>query len=231
MSSFSVLVLTAPPPGQTQESAGAFVKVDGREALIRSVELFLNRDNVKQVQLVVANESAEEVKRKFGGNLGFMGVKLLTAGPKWMEQIAAAGPKIAPEATHVIVHDAARPGVPYSDIDALMDAAASSPAATLAAPVRATLVEVDEGGNAMAFRSPAEYMQLLTPQVFAKAKFMEMASSQKELHPSQIKLIKGSGLNIRVGTSADAALAKSMLGMMPKPKIKAPSSPFEEAQW
>jgi len=59
----------------------------------------------------------------------------------------------------------------------------------------------------------------------------ELAAAQKELHPTQWKLIKGSSLNIRVGTSADAGMAKAMLNMLPKPKLKAPSSPFEEAQW
>ena len=59
--------LTAAPPGQAAEAGGAFVKIDGREALLRSVELFLNRDNVKQIQLVVLPDMLEEAKRKFGG--------------------------------------------------------------------------------------------------------------------------------------------------------------------
>src|SRR5437868_14053230 len=117
---FSVLVLTAPPPGLGSEGGGPFVKIDGREALLRSVELFLNRDNVKQIQLAILPDAIEEVKRKYGGHLGFSGVKLITGGPRWVDQIASAGPTIIAEATHVIVHDAARPAVPYSDIDALM---------------------------------------------------------------------------------------------------------------
>ena len=116
MAVFSVVVLTASPPGQAAESGGPFVKVDGREALLRSVELFLNRDNVKQVQLAFLPEALEEGKRKYGGHLGFAGVKVISGGPKWIDQIAAAGEKISDEATHVIVHDAARPVV---DIDPL----------------------------------------------------------------------------------------------------------------
>ena len=50
---YSVVIVTAPPPTQSSEAGGPFVKVDGREALLRSVEMFLNRDNVKQIQLVV----------------------------------------------------------------------------------------------------------------------------------------------------------------------------------
>src|SRR5258708_2317843 len=114
MAVFSVLVLTAPPPGQSAEGGGALVKIDGREALLRSVELFLNRDEVRQVQVAVWNESLEEAKRKYGPHFSFSGVKLFGAGPKWLDQIGAAGSRISPECTHVVVHDAARPAVPYS---------------------------------------------------------------------------------------------------------------------
>jgi 2-C-methyl-D-erythritol 4-phosphate cytidylyltransferase len=231
MAVFSVVVLTAPPPGQAAESGGPFVKVDGREALLRSVELFLNRDNVKQVQLAFLPEALEEGKRKYGGHLGFAGVKVISGGPKWIDQIAAAGEKISDEATHVIVHDAARPVVAYSDIDALMEAAEKSPAATLITPTRSPLLEVDEGGNAVAYHPPQNFVQLLTPQVYAKEKFLEMANTKKELHASQLTLVKGSPLNMRVGGSGDAGMAGAMLKMLPKPKLKAPSSPFEEAQW
>src|SRR5690242_8187695 len=123
MSVFSVLLVTAAPPGLPAEAGGAFVKIDGREALLRSVELFLNRENVKQVQLVIATDAMEEAKRKYGPHLGFTGVKLVSGGNKWLEQVVAAADRISPEATHVILHDAARPAVPYSDIDALMEAA------------------------------------------------------------------------------------------------------------
>jgi 2-C-methyl-D-erythritol 4-phosphate cytidylyltransferase len=231
MAVFSVVVLTAAPPGQAAEAGGPFVKIDGREALLRSVELFLNRDNVKQVQLVVVDDMLEEAKRKYGPHLGFAGVKMLAAGPKWLEQAKAAVDKIAPECTHVILHDAARPAVPYSDIDAIMEAAGKHDAVTLAAPVRTTLVEVDEGGNPMAFHLAPHFMHLLTPQVFSKEKFTEMARSGKELHPSQITLLKGSSLNVRLGGPGDASLARAMVNMLPKPKVKPLNSPFEEAQW
>ena len=53
MATFSVVVATAAPPGMGAEAAGAYVKIDGREALLRSIELFLNRPNIKQIQLIV----------------------------------------------------------------------------------------------------------------------------------------------------------------------------------
>jgi len=231
MAVFSVVVLTAAPPGLSGEAGGPFVKIDGREALLRSVELFLNRENVKQVQVVVTADALEEAKRKYGPHLSFAGVKMLGGGAKWLEQAKAAAEKVSPECTHVILHDAARPAVPYSDIDAVMDAAEKHDAVALAAPVRTTLVEVDEGGNPLAWHLAPSYMHLLTPQAFSKAKFAEIGSSGKELHPSQTTLVKGSSLNVRIGGPGDASLARAMINMLPKPKVKPMSSPFEEAQW
>lgn len=231
MATFSALVLTAAPAGLAAEAGGAFLKIDGREAILRSVELFLNRDNVKQVQVAFVPEEAEEGRRKYGPHLGLFGVKVLTGGPRWIDQIAAAMEKISPEATHVIVHDAARPVVAYSDVDALMEAAEGSDVVSLATPLRASVVEVDEGGNAMAFHAPSQYMQLLTPQVFSIAAFKEMAAGKKEPHASKYKLIKGSPLNVRAGGPGDERMVKTMLGMLPKPKMKGPNNPFEEAQW
>lgn len=232
MATFSVLILTAPPPGQPTEAGGPTVKLDGRECLLRSVELFLNRDAVKQVQVVFDAATIEESKRKFGGHLGFSGVKVISAGNRWGEQLAAAADRIADEATHVIVHDAARPCVPYTDIEAVMAAAESHDAVALTTSLRAALVELDEGGaSAVAEHLPNRYAQLLTPRAYAKAVFVESAKTKREPHPSRLTLVPGSGLNVRVGSPGDAALAKALLGLLPKPKLKPASSPFEEAQW
>jgi 2-C-methyl-D-erythritol 4-phosphate cytidylyltransferase/2-C-methyl-D-erythritol 2,4-cyclodiphosphate synthase len=227
---FSVAVLTAAPPGQAAEAGGAYVKIDGRESLLRGVELFLNRDNVKQIQVVVLPDDLEEAKRKYGPHLSFSGVKLVSGGPKWSDQIAAAAKTLSPDATHVILHDGARPAVSYLDMDALMDAAAKSDAAALVAPLRSALVEVDEGGYPMAYRRADEFVELLTPQVYSKDAFTKLAEGH-ELPASQMKLLKGSPLNLRIRGGGDAGLLKSMLNMLPKPKLRPPSSPFDEAQW
>jgi 2-C-methyl-D-erythritol 4-phosphate cytidylyltransferase len=231
METFSVLILTAAPTGLAAEAGGAYLKIDGRESILRSVELFLNRDNVKQVQVVFLPDDAEEGRRKYGPHLGLFGVKVLTGGPRWIDQVAAAAEKISADATHVVLHDAARPAVPFSDIDALLDAAPKHAALSLATPVRTPLVEVDEGGGALAFHPPTRFMQLLTPQAFSVAAFKEMAKSKKEPHASAFALLKGSPLNVRAGGPGDEKMVRTMINLLPKPKVKGPSNPFEEAQW
>lgn len=232
MATFSVLLLTAPPPGIEKIGGnGAFTKVDGRESLLKAAEMFLNRDPVKQIQVVIAAEQIEEAKRKYGGHFGFSGIKIIAGGPKWLDQIAAAKEKISPDATHVVIHDAARPAVAFSDIDALLDAAEKAQVAALATPLRAGLIETDEGGNAIGLVSPERYHLLVTPIAYARTVFDEMATKKAEPHASLYTLVKGLASNVRLNGAGDVGLVSAMLKTLPKPKIKAPDNPFDEAQW
>lgn len=231
MPMFSVLILTAAPAGQSAESGGAYAKIEGRESLLRAVELFLNRDTIKQLQFVVAPEAADEAKRKYGANLAFTGVKLVVGGPRWIDQIAAGAASLAPETTHVVIHDAARPAVPYTDIDALLAAAEKHDAVVLASHIRSSLLELDEGGNVVASHLPQHFVQLQTPQIFSLKTLNEMVAAGREPHASQLTVVKGSPLNVRLGAAGEAGFAKAMIAMLPKPKMRAASSPFEEAQW
>ena len=207
---FSVLVLTAGPQGQTSDAGGAFVKIDGREALLRSIELFLNRDAVKQIQIVFLPEQAEEAKKKHGAHLSFSGVKALMGGPRWIDQIATAKASISADVTHVILHDAARPAVPYTDIDGLLESAEQSgkSAITLVSPLRSSLLEIDADGHALNYHPASSFAQLLTPQVLTRQRFLQMAESKIEIAPYELELLKGSPLNIRISSAGDATMIR-----------------------
>jgi 2-C-methyl-D-erythritol 4-phosphate cytidylyltransferase len=231
MSTFSVVLLTAVPTHLAAAGIGAFIKVDGRECLLRTVELFLNRDNVKQIQLVVTPESMEESKRKYGAHLGFSGVKLVAGGPNWIDQIAAAGQNISAECSHVILHDAARPAVAYADIDALVAEAAKRPAVALSTDLRGGLAELDESAKPIEFHPPQKFQQVVTPWALRRDRFVEITKTKRDLAAGELTLLRSSQLNLRVGAASDAGMVKTMIAMLPKPKIRAADNPFEEAQW
>jgi 2-C-methyl-D-erythritol 4-phosphate cytidylyltransferase len=231
MASFSVVVVTAVPTQMGAEGAGSMVKVDGRECVLRAVDLFVNRDGVKQIHLFIGDDQFEEAKRKFGGHLSFSGAKLFSAGRGWADQIAAAAEKISDECTHVIVHDAARPAIAFSDLEALMAEAEKHPAVMMTTPVKGGLVETDESGKPAALASGARFQQVMTPWAFRKDKFLEMAKNRHEPVAGDWRLMRSSPLNIRVTNASEAMLAKQMIAMLPKPKMRALDNPFEEAQW
>jgi len=226
-----VVIVTAVPSGLGADGDGAFVKIDGRECLLRAVEMFLNRDGVKQIQLVVAEGQFEEAKRKFGGHLSFSGAKLIVAGKQWMDQLVAAADKISADATHVIIHDAARPAVAYNDLDALAAEADKHPIVVMTTSVRGGVIETEDSGKPIALRSGQRFQQVVTPWVFRKDKFLEMAKNRRDPAVGEMWLLRSSSLNVRLSHATDVSMVKAMISLLPKPRIKPADNPFEEAQW
>jgi 2-C-methyl-D-erythritol 4-phosphate cytidylyltransferase len=231
MARFSVVVVTAIPSAQGVEGSGAFIKVDGRESLLRSVDLFVNREGVCQIQLVIGDDKFDDSRQKFGGHLSFSGAKLTQGGRQWFEQLAAAQEKIAPEATHVVIHDGARPAVAFNDLEALMAEAEKHPIVVMTTPVRSGLIEVDESGKPVSLGSARRFQQVVTPWALRKDKFAELVKNKRDPSAGEMWLLHSSPLNVRVASASDASLAKSMIAMLPKPKVRAADNPFEEAQW
>lgn len=231
MSKFGVIVFTAPPDAASSP-LGAFVKVDGRECVLRSVELFVNAPDVAQIVIAVSPAEAEQAKGKFASHAMIMGFKLAVGGPALRDQLKAAAEKLPADVTHVIVHDAARVAVAQADVERLFEAATKHDAVTLVAPVLAgSLVRVDESGTLVEPTPTKSLRQLATPQAFARKTFDELVAKGVDSVMSRLVPLESSPLNVRVNDARDAGLAKALIALLPKPKAKASSNPFDEAQW
>jgi 2-C-methyl-D-erythritol 4-phosphate cytidylyltransferase len=206
-------------------------KVDGRECLLRSVELFVNREGVSQILVGLVPDQAETIKNKLASHLMILGVKTATGGPALIDQLKAARAKLSSEATHVITHDAARPCVAPPELDALLDAAAKADAIAMSCGLSGTLLRIDESDHISETLTTRPLRMLLTPQVFSRKAFDELCDKGFESLRSRLALHDSSKLNIRVNSSADATLARAHLTLLPKPRVKGPSNPFEEASW
>ena len=121
-----------------------FERIKGRPVFLRTLELFVNRDDVCQVLLVVHQDDLDTIKQRFGGNLGLMDVGLVVGGAERTDSVRNALAEVDDSADLVAVHDAARPCVSPLWIDAVFDAAAKDGAALLAYPVHGTLKKVAE---------------------------------------------------------------------------------------
>src|SRR5918994_4040479 len=116
-----------------------FAVLGGKAVWLHSAERFLNRQDVKQVIVVVAEEDREEFNRKFGANLAIMGVEVCNGGAERADSIQNALAKVRDDIDFVAVHDAARPCLADKWIDQVFAAAEQSGAAILGLPVSATL--------------------------------------------------------------------------------------------
>ena len=101
----------------------------GRSVLLRSVELFSNRDEVACIIVAGPADDYEEFIARHGDKLGLLGVKACRGGKthRW-ETVKNALALVPEDCTHVAVHDAARPATPPELIDRIFAAAEKHPA-------------------------------------------------------------------------------------------------------
>ncbi len=219
-----------------------FQRIRDRAVFIRTLELFTTRDDVCQVQLVVSAADMDELKSRFGGNLGFMGVKVVAGGKTRPESVRNALAGVADEAELICVHDAVRPCVSPLWVDAVFKEAAKTGAAILAYPVHGTLKKVSQANVIDETAPRTDLWEAQTPQVFARDVLLKAYAGDITGATDDAQLVEAMGLpvsvvmgdprNIKITTPGDLALAAAVVNTLPKPKPKhAAAGPFDEAQW
>lgn len=222
-----------------------FVEVAGRAAFLHSIELFTDRDDVKQVILVISKADEEIVKIRWGANLSFFGVRICFGGKARFETVANALKLIREEIDLVAVHDAARCCVTADIIDQVIRAAQSSKAAIPACPVIPTLKAASNGVITQTIDRQGLY-EAQTPQVFdrllLKKAYENLSSLDNRTHISddaqlvellghKVALVETDNSNIKLTVPTDVAIAEAILKARVKTKPERPIGPYHEAQW
>ncbi len=221
-----------------------FVDVEGRAAFIRSVELFSNQDDVKQILLAIQPEDEEMVNIKWGANLKFFGVKTCFGGKERFETVKKALELIKPEIELVAIHDAVRCCVKDDWIKACFKAAGQTGAAMLACPVIATIKEVKNGIITRTIDRNGLY-EAQTPQVFETGLLKKAYANLKNLDAgkisddsqlvemlgSKVTIVETDASNIKITRQCDVAIAEAIIKSRPRPKPEGPIGPYIEAQW
>ncbi len=221
-----------------------FVDVAGRAVFLRSVELFDNRDDVKQILLGIAPEDEELVNVKWGTNLKFFNVKIFFGGVERFETVNKALELVKDDIELIAVHDAVRCCVTKEWVDKVITTAAQTGAAILACPVSATLKEVKDNTIIKTVDRMGLY-EAQTPQVF-EAKLLKKAyENLKNLDQSKIcddsQLVEALGhkvsiaetdsSNIKITRQSDIAIAEAIIKSRSKAKPTGYIGPYAEAQW
>ncbi len=220
-----------------------FALLDNRPIFIRSLELFINRDDVCQNILTVAPEDYDVVREKYAANIMLMGIKLVKGGAERWQSVRNALEAVDAAAELVCIHDAVRPCVLEAWIDQVFAEAAKSGAAILAAPLTGTIKRVSAAGVIDETVPREGLYEAQTPQVFRtdliKRAYAEMPDGFQPTDDAQLVERLGHGVtivetdrrNLKITTPGDMSLAAVLvkeLGRKPKgPALGA----FEEAQW
>ncbi|MHC4205883.1 MAG: 2-C-methyl-D-erythritol 4-phosphate cytidylyltransferase [Planctomycetota bacterium] len=222
----------------------AFVDVAGRAVFLRSVELFSNRDDVKQIMLGIAPEDEELVSVKWGPNLKFFGVSIFLGGAERFDTVSKGMELIKDDIDLIAVHDACRCCVTEGIIDSTIAAATKSGAALPVCPVTATIKQVKDNIITQTVDRTGLY-EAQTPQIFSASLLKKAYENLENLDKSTISddtqliealghkvtIVETDSSNIKITRPSDIPVAEAILKSRPKLTAKGPVGPYIEAQW
>jgi 2-C-methyl-D-erythritol 4-phosphate cytidylyltransferase len=239
MPQFGVILAAAGQSSRFQDAnyKKPFVPLAGRPVWLHAAEKFVDRDDVKQVVVVVAPEDREAFVEKFGASLAFMGIALTEGGASRADSVRNGLAKLSADIDMVAIHDAARPCLAQAWIDRVFAAGATTGAAILATPVVSTLKQVGPDHLVTGTVDRTGLWEAQTPQVFARdllerafaSPVASAATDEASLveavgHP--VTVVPGSPLNLKITTREDLRLAEQALKALPAAKLAGPAHPF-----
>jgi len=216
-----------------------YAPLANRAVWLHSAERFMNRDDVVQVQVVVAPEDREQFDFKFGSNVAILGIEPVPGGAERSDSVENALKRVKAEADFVCIHDAARPCLAGEWIDRVFAAAQKSGAAILAIPVGGTLKRVGPDNTIEETVSRDGLWEAQTPQVFRRELLIEAYARREGFQATDdaqlverlghaVTVVLGSAVNLKIATKEDQRLAEQALKAMPKPKFDRPAHPFAD---
>lgn len=241
MSTFAVILPAAGKSSRFRDKhyKKPFAPLDNRAVWLHSAERFLNRDDVKQLILVISPEDREFFQMKFGANVAILGIDVVQGGAERMDSVGNALAKVRDDVDFIAVHDAARPCLANEWIDRVFQTAERTDAAILAIPVRGTLKQV--GGGKVIDKTVARsgLWEAQTPQAFRRQLLMDAYAQRGDLNATdeaqlvenvghEVTVVEGSPINMKITSKEDLRLAQQALKAMPKPKILGPAHPFAD---
>ena len=214
-----------------------YAPLAGKAVWLYSAERFLNRDDVKQVIMVISADDRADFLTKFGANIAILGIEVVDGGATRTESVATALEHVQPEIDFVAVHDAARPCLVDEWVDRVFQAAEKHNAAILGVPVNGTLKRVGKQNQIEETVSRDGLWEAQTPQVFRRELLMKAyagragtnATDDAQLVESTghaVHVAPGSSMNLKITTREDLKIAEQMLRALPKPKLTGPGNPF-----
>ncbi|MEM9411364.1 MAG: 2-C-methyl-D-erythritol 4-phosphate cytidylyltransferase [Planctomycetota bacterium] len=241
MSKFAVILAAAGKSSRFKDEhyKKPFAVLNRKAVWLHSADIFLKRDDVKQVIVVIAEDDRENFMAKFGANLAVLGIDVVLGGKERSDSVQNALKKVDDSIGFVAVHDAARPCVSDEEIENVFAMARTSNAAILATPVANTLKKSAPDKSIAGTVDRSGLWNALTPQVFEKQLLLDAYSKLGEqratddaqvveLTGQNVSLVEGSPLNIKITTKRDLNLAAACMAAKPKPKLNSPAHPFAD---
>jgi len=215
-----------------------FAPLANKAVWLHSAEKFLNRQDVKQVLLVISPDDRDDFTAKFGANIAILGVDLVDGGDERADSVQAALSRVDESIDLVAIHDAARPCLVDAWIDKVFAAAESDGAAILANRVTGTLKRSTDGKTIGETVSREQLWEAQTPQVFRKDLLVDSYAKRRSACTDDAQVVEANGhavtlvetprMNIKITTRDDLRWAEQTMKALPKSKLGGAPHPFAD---
>ncbi|ACL68853.1 2-C-methyl-D-erythritol 4-phosphate cytidylyltransferase [Halothermothrix orenii] len=202
-----------------------YLLLNGRPILAHTLSLFFSSGKkFDQITVVVRPQEKEYcyqnvIQKYFPGKP----IKLVSGGETRRESVYAGLKSFSPEIDYVIIHDGARPLMPYPVLERVLKGIVEYDAVTTGVRVKDTIKFINGGGFVSNTPDRGKLIAVQTPQAFRydiiKKAHEEISSDiqvtddaflvEKLGYP--VKVIKGSYDNIKVTTPVDLIIAEAIL--------------------
>jgi len=204
-----------------------YMKLSGREIALRSLDVFLDCDDVAEIVIVCADDYRTIFEEHLAGCSNVRPVIKYASGGKERQDSVCSG-LVCITSEFVAVHDSARPLVTKAEVERVISDARAVGAAVLAVPTKATIKQAVVGGerDGMVATTPNRktLWEAHTPQVvrtsllrrgfsFAMERGLDVTDdvSVVELLGEPVRITEGQYTNIKVTTPEDIEIAESIL--------------------
>jgi 2-C-methyl-D-erythritol 4-phosphate cytidylyltransferase len=205
-----------------QRGKKPFIDLGARPVWLWSAEAFRQRDDVRQIIIVVSADDRAWFEATFEEELrSIEGLQVVTGGAERVDSVAGGLETVGDEIDFVAVHDAARPLISAEVIAAVFAAAIGQGAAIPAIPISSTVKRVrDDAIVETVDRSELWLAQ--TPQVcrrdwlieaFAKRGDRQFTDEAQMLEAidKPVAVVEGSPANLKITTADDLRVAAALL--------------------
>lgn len=143
-------------------TAKQFLPLRGEPVLVHTVRLFVQSPSVDEV--IIAAHDLEATREA----VGFMPkvTHIVMGGKERQDSVWAGLQRVASRPRVICVHDAARPLLPASLLEAMLREAAARPAQVVGVPVKDTIKQVNRDGVVSQTPDRSTLWAVQTPQVF-----------------------------------------------------------------
>ena len=192
----------------------------GRPLLEYSLRELADADSIAGIVIVAGEKNADSVYSVADRIRLDKIIAVCTGGARRQDSVRAGLEQVG-DATHVLVHDGARPLIDTPLISRAVQAASDHKAAIAAVPVKDTIKIADEKMSVHKTVPRENLWAVQTPQIF-ESELLKSAhrsiesdvtddASMVEMLGHEVKLFMGSYENLKVTTPEDIAIAETIL--------------------